>query len=102
MAQTLVREAGAGHGPANVALLPHTLPALERRAPEAMRRVGDVVGDGAWRLRERSGLAGVRDLGLERDALAACADAAAQRPELDLTPPRATRDEILAIYVAAW
>jgi alcohol dehydrogenase class IV len=102
MAQTLVREARAGHGPANVTLLPHTLPALERRAPEAMRRVGDVVGDGAWRLRERSGLAGVRDLGLEHDALAACADAAAQRPELDLTPPRATHDEILAIYEAAW
>jgi alcohol dehydrogenase class IV len=102
MAQTLVREAGAGHGPANVTLLPHTLPALQRRAPEAMRRVGDAVGDGAWRLRERASLAGVRDLGLERDALAACADAAAQRPELDLTPPRATRDELLAIYEAAW
>ncbi len=102
MAQTLVREAGAGHGPANVTLLPHTLPALERRAPEAMRRVADVVGDGASRLRERSGLAGVRDLGLEHEALATCADAAAQRPELDLTPPRATRDEILEIYEAAW
>jgi alcohol dehydrogenase class IV len=44
----------------------------------------------------------VRDLGLEHEALAACAAAAAQRPELDLTPPRATRDEILEIYEAAW
>lgn len=102
MAQTLVRVGGAGHGPANVALLPHTIPALARRAPEAMSRVIDVVGDGARTLRERAGLAGVRDLGVEREALAACADAAAQRPDLDLTPPRASRDELLELYEAAW
>ena len=31
LAQTLVRLAGAGHGPANAVLLPHTLGALEKR-----------------------------------------------------------------------
>jgi alcohol dehydrogenase class IV len=102
MSQTLVREGGAEHGPANVTLLPHTLPALARRAPEAMAPVGAVVGDGATRLRDRAGLAGIRDTGVEREALARCADAAADRPELELTPPRATRDELLEIYEAAW
>jgi alcohol dehydrogenase class IV len=102
MAQTLVRQGGVGHGPANVTLLPHTMPALARRAPDAMRRVDEVVGSGAERLRERSGVAGLRDLGVARDVLAGCADAAAGRPELDLTPPRATRDELLEIYETAW
>jgi alcohol dehydrogenase class IV len=102
MSQTLVRVGGAGHGPANVTLLPHTMAVLARRCPEAMGRVTEVVGDGAVRLRDRAGLAGIRDLGVPREALADCADAAAQRPELDLTPPRATRDELREIYDAAW
>ena len=102
MSQTLVRVGGAPHGPANAALLPHTLAALERRAPERLRPVREVVGDAPERLRDRSGIAGIRDLGVARDALPACADAAAQRPELDLTPPRASRDELLDLYEAAW
>ena len=99
MAQTLVREGGAGHGPANVTLLPHTIPALRRRSPSAME---DGAAGGAEKLRERAGFEGIRDLGVEREALARCADAAAERAELDLTPPRATRDELLEIYEAAW
>jgi alcohol dehydrogenase class IV len=97
MAQTLVREGGAGHGPANVTLLPHTIRALETRCPGAIQ-----VAPGAVRLRERAGFQGIRDLGVAREALAGCAEAAAQRPELDLTPPRATREELLEIYEAAW
>jgi alcohol dehydrogenase class IV len=102
MSQTLVREGGAGHGPANVTLLPHTLPALVRRGPEAMAKVDAVVGDGAVKLRDRAGLAGIRDTGVEREALVRCAAAASQRPELELTPPRASREELLEIYEAAW
>jgi alcohol dehydrogenase class IV len=102
MSQTLVRTAGAGHGPANVALLPHTIVALEERAPEALGPMLEAVGEGPALLRERAGLAGLRDLGIERSVLADCADAAAERPELDLTPPRASRDELLSLYEAAW
>jgi alcohol dehydrogenase class IV len=102
MSQTLVREGGAGHGPANVTLLPHTLPALAKRSPKALEAMVAVAGPGAERLRERAGLAGLRDLGVDRDALAVCAEAAAQRPELDLTPPRATREELLELYESAW
>jgi alcohol dehydrogenase class IV len=106
MAQTLVRVAGAGHGPANAALLPHTLPALARRFPEAMVRFGEAVGGdpaaAAAALRDRAGLAGLRDLGVDAERLPACAETAAKRPELDLTPPRAEPSELLEVYEAAW
>lgn len=102
MSQTLVRVGGAAHGPANTVLLPHTIAALQRRFPDGLRPIREVVGDAPERLRERAGLTGIRDLGVEHDALAAGADAAAQRPELDLTPPRASREELLELYEAAW
>ena len=38
LAQTLVRAAGVGHGPANAVLLPHTLGALAWRGPARRRR----------------------------------------------------------------
>jgi alcohol dehydrogenase class IV len=43
----------------------------------------------------------LRDLGVTEELLDACADAASSRAELDLTPPRATRDELRALYGAA-
>jgi alcohol dehydrogenase class IV len=98
MSQTLVRLAGAGHGPANAAMLPHTLGALERRGAA---HAGALVGL-AHDLAGRAGAARLRDLGIGEDALDACADAAAQRPELDFTPPRAGRDELRALYAAAF
>lgn len=90
MAQTLVRVGGAGHGPANAVLLPHTA-----------RRLGADPAL-AERLLRHTGLKGIRDVGVARDRLAACAEAAAGRPQLDLTPPRAGRDELLEIYESAW
>jgi alcohol dehydrogenase class IV len=97
MSQTLVRVGGAGHGPANAAMLQHTIGALESRGPvppEARELARDLAA--------QAGASRVRDLGVEQDALTRCADAAAQRPELDLTPPRASREELLALYEAAW
>jgi alcohol dehydrogenase class IV len=92
MAQTLVRLAGAGHGPANAVLLPHTA-----------RRLGHARGaEVAQQIVPQTGATRISELGVEHAALAECADAAAQRGELALTPPRATRDEILALYEAAW
>ncbi len=102
MAQTLVREGGAGHGPANVTLLPHTVRALVRRAPGSLGPLDELLASGPALLRDRAGLRGIRDTGVERDVLGACAEAAAGRPELDLTPPRASRDELLELYESAW
>jgi alcohol dehydrogenase class IV len=96
--QTLARFAGIGHGPANAAMLPHTLGALERRgAPRAGALVA-LASD----LAVRAQAARLRDLGATEEALDECADAAAQRAELDLTPPRADRDELRALYAAAY
>jgi alcohol dehydrogenase class IV len=98
VSQTLARFTDAGHGPANAAMLPHTLVALERRgAPGA----GDLVGLAAD-LAARAGAARLRDLGVTEEQLDRCADTAAGRAELDLTPPRAGRDELRALYAAAF
>jgi alcohol dehydrogenase class IV len=98
LAQTAVRVGGAGHGPANAALLPHTASALRDRGADVSAEAIDL----ARRLAERAGAARLRDVGVAYEALDACADAAAARPELDHTPPRAGREAIRAIYEAAW
>jgi alcohol dehydrogenase class IV len=106
LSQTLVRLGGASHGQANAVLLPHTAGALAWRFPERMEALGVALeGDPAEvaaRMCELAGATRLRDIGVEREALAECAEAAAERPELDLTPPRADRAELLALYEGAW
>ena len=97
MSQTLVRIGGAGHGPANAAMLPHTSRALAER-----RDVEPWAPELAADLAARAGASRIRDIGVERDTLERCAEAASQRPELDLIPPRPSRDALLALYEAAW
>jgi alcohol dehydrogenase class IV len=41
-------------------------------------------------------------MGVEEAALDACAEAAAQRPELAMTPPAATVAELRGLYASAW
>jgi alcohol dehydrogenase class IV len=105
LSQTLVRLAGAGHGPANAAMLPHTAAALRRRAG-AVLAAADAAAGGpveavAADLARRAGASRLADSGVDEADLDRCADAAAQRAELDLTPPRADRDELRALYAAA-
>jgi alcohol dehydrogenase class IV len=106
LSQTLVRLAGASHGAANAVLLSHTLGALAWRFPERVDTLGTALGDDpaevAARMCELTGATRLRDIGVERDVLAECAGAAAERPELDLTPPRADRAELMALYEGAW
>jgi alcohol dehydrogenase class IV len=106
MAQTVVQRGLAAHGAANAVLLPHTLGALAWRRPaqhEALERVlGEDPAEAAARMRERTGATRLRDLGIPAEALDGCADAAAARPQLDHTPPRADRAELRALYDAAW
>jgi alcohol dehydrogenase class IV len=106
LSQTLVRLAGASHGGANAVLLCHTLGALARRFPERMDALGVVLdgdpADVAARMCELTGATRLRDIGVDSDALGDYATAAAERPELDLTPPRADRAELLALYEGAW
>ncbi len=99
LSQTLVRFAGAAHGPANAAMLPHTARALAARFPELVRPQDIATAD---LLSARTGTPRLRDLGIDAEALDACADAAAERAELHLTPPAADRAELRALYQAAW
>lgn len=105
-AQTLVRFAGVGHGPANAILLPHTLRALARRDPAAIGRLAEAVGDEpadvAGRLCALTAATRLRDLQVAQATLEECADRATTRPELANTPPPAGRDELLAVYRSAW
>jgi alcohol dehydrogenase class IV len=106
LAQTLVREAGVGHGPANAVMLPYTLGALAWRGPAAAERLAEAVGDDpatvAARICALTGATSLGELGVAADVLPRCADAAAARDELENTPPRAGRAEILALYEHAY
>jgi alcohol dehydrogenase class IV len=106
LSQTLVRLAGASHGQANAVLLCHTIGALAWRFPQRIEALGialeDDPSDVAARMCRLTGATRLRDIGVEREVLAECAEAAAERPELDLTAPRADRAELLALYEGAW
>jgi alcohol dehydrogenase class IV len=101
MAQTLVRQGLAGHGVANAVLLPHTAEALRRRFPAELAAFDGDVAASAARLRALTGVTRLRELGVTEAALDACAEEAAGRPQLDATPPRASRAELRDIYAAA-
>jgi len=106
LAQTLVRVGGAPHAKANAALLPHTLGALAWRFPAQAEALAGALGEEpvevAARLARVAGAEGIRALGIEPDRLPRCADVAAERAELDATPPRADRAELQALYESAW
>jgi alcohol dehydrogenase class IV len=106
LAQTLVREAGVGHGPANAVMLPHTLGALAWRGPDCAERLTAALGDDpaavAARICALTGSTSLGELGVDPGVLPHCADAAAARDDLENTPPRAGRAEILALYEHAY
>ena len=106
MSQTLVRVGGSGHGPANAAMLPHTTVALRRRFPDRLAALDAAAGEPVEALARRlAGLAGadrIAGLGVDRERLEDCARAAAERRELQLTPPPAEFDELRALYTEAW
>jgi alcohol dehydrogenase class IV len=97
LCQTLVRVGGAGHGPANAAMLPHTIGALRRR-DQATVDATELARD----LARRAGAERLRDIGIDESKLEDCVQAAAERPQLKVTPPPADEDEIRALYRAAW
>ena len=102
LSQTLARLAGIGHGPANAIMLPYSLGALAWRFPDWIERLGSELGGDpaelAAALCARTGATRLAELGVDAATLDACADAAAERQELELTPPRADRAELRALY----
>ena len=106
LSQTLVRLTPIDHGPANAVMLPHTTEALRGRFPEGLAAMAQAVGEDprevVERIGRRAGPRRLRDWDVEPEHLEACAKAAARRPDLELTPPRPDRAELLALYQAAW
>lgn len=107
LSQTVVRQLGGrGHGPVNAVVLPHALGALARRFPveheELTLAVGGDPVEVAGSIAALAGATRLRDVGLAETDLEAVTGAAAARPDLDQTPPAAGRDEIAALYRAAW
>jgi alcohol dehydrogenase class IV len=106
VSQTLARFAGVPHGASNTIMLPHTIPALARRAPEWNAQLEQVLGadpaELASRLVELSGTRGLRQAGVSDAELETCAEQAARRPELEMTPPRADLAELRSLYRAAY
>ena len=106
LSQTIVRMAGIGHGPGNAALLPHTIGALQWRCSPQHDAIAAAMmmepTDAAAELLQRSGGATLGSLGVPRDLLPQAAEQAAQRDDLDLTPPRADVPELLALYEQAY
>jgi alcohol dehydrogenase class IV len=102
VSQTLARHAGVPHALANATMLPHTVVALGRRAgrPPGPGGVDAAALAAAWAA--RAGVVPLREAGVPRPRLAELAALAAARAELADTPPAAGRDEILALYEAAW
>lgn len=99
LSQTLVRFAGISHGAANAIMLPHSIDALARRFEADLDPTAPAL---AARLCALTGATRLRDLGVSESVLETCAEEAAGRPELHLTPPPADRDELRALYGAAW
>jgi alcohol dehydrogenase class IV len=100
LSQTLVRLAGLQHAQANAVLLPHTLDALQRR--NSTTDPSGALRNLARRLSQIAGASSLQALGVDREALPGCAQAAAARQELAHTPPPARREEIEEIYRAAF
>jgi alcohol dehydrogenase class IV len=117
LSQTLVRLAGIPHGRANAIMLPHSLEALSRRFPRELERLaggagrvgGGAPGGARGDLRELAarfaGLSGctrLRDANVEWHDVHRCAQEAATRPELALTPPAADAHELRELLEAAY
>jgi alcohol dehydrogenase class IV len=98
LSQTLARVGGVGHGQSNAVMLPHTLVALQRRGAPGAGALLALASD----LARRADAVRLRDLGVDDAVLDRCADAAAERAELDAIPPRPSRDELRALYAAAF
>jgi alcohol dehydrogenase class IV len=106
LAQTVVRLAISGHAEANAALLPDTIAAIRRRAPERFTLVDRLLGfpleQLAVRLRDRAGGDGLALLASDRRQLDRVVEVAARRTaEMERNAPAPDPDELRAIYLAA-
>jgi alcohol dehydrogenase class IV len=107
LCQTLVRVCAMPHAETNAAMLPRTMDAMRDRAPEAIARLAQALATSAEGIAQRIEALGggprtLSELGAEPDRLDAVVEAAAARPELQLTPNPPTEPELRALLESAW
>jgi maleylacetate reductase len=96
LCQTIVRTAGTPHAETNAVMLPHTVDLMAHRAPEQVGRFAGALGDPGGqavnasarvaRLTARTGVEGLRQLGLDGDRIADIVEAVGRHPGLAATP----------------
>src|SRR5215204_5595638 len=107
LGQTAVRVLGVPHAETYAALLPHTMAAMQPRAPEQIEALAGALGTEPDQISERiAELAGQRRLGelvADRERLDEVLDGAMARPDLARqTPGEVDRSDLAAILEAAW
>jgi alcohol dehydrogenase class IV len=105
--QTLVRVLEIPHAETNAALLPRTMAAMRKRAPEETRALAASLGTEPGRIQSRiqalgGGRRRLRDLDADPDRLQTALNAILSRPELANTPDPPDRLELQAILERAW
>jgi len=104
--QTLVRVCGTPHAETNAAVLPHALALLTERAPEAYRRLAEVLDTDLGGLSKRvEHLGRPQPLGEwsgDASKLDEAIDAMLKRPELSRVPGPPSRGELIELVQSAW
>jgi maleylacetate reductase len=109
--QLLVRTAGSPHAQTNAVMLPHFAGLMSTRAPGAMGRFAEALGDPegdpgaaagrAAKLAARCGHTRLATLGVEEQHLPEVVAAVMQHPALQSTPEPPGEDELLALLRSA-
>jgi maleylacetate reductase len=108
--QTLVRVTGVSHARAYAVLLPHTLRAMERRAPRELADLAGALGaerrpeaaaDRVAELAARSGATRLTEIGMDPAASGEVVAAIRARPDLASTPDPPDEAELRALIEAA-
>ena len=105
--QTIVRVCSTPHATTNAVMLPHTAEAIAGFAPVEMAPLAEALGvspaEMPGRIAELAGGGGsLRELGVQRDALDAVAEAARARTELHRLDHPPSRDQLRRLLERAW
>jgi maleylacetate reductase len=107
LGQTAVWVLGTPHAETYAALLPETMDAMRKRAPEQIEALAEALGtDGAGihdRIADLAGHRRLGELGADRDRIDEIVEGALARPELShMTPGKVEAADLTKILEAAW
>lgn len=105
--QTIVRVCSTPHATTNAVMLPHTAEAIAGFAPVEMAPLAEALGVSPAEMPGRiaelaGGGSSLRELGVQRDALDAVAEAARARTELHRLDHPPSRDQLRRLLERAW